>query len=135
MFLLDTCVVSEGIKPAPDPAVNAWLKQRRDEEIYISVLTVGEIWFGIDQLETGRYRRGLERWFAEAVVKSFTGRTLPFDFDIAFRWGGLRTELPDGKMVDSQIAATAIVHDLTLVTRNVRDFIFKGLSVVNPWEA
>ncbi len=133
MFVLDTCVLSEGMRPKPNPVVDAWFKRQAAGRLYISVLTVGEVWFGIDQLATGRERMRLERWFSETVVDGFADRILPFDFDVAFRWGSLRVEVPGAKIVDSQIAATALVHDFTLVTRNVTDFAYGGLSILNPW--
>ncbi|HXC55995.1 MAG TPA: type II toxin-antitoxin system VapC family toxin [Rhizomicrobium sp.] len=133
MFVLDTCVLSEIMRPRPDPAVDAWFEAQSAGLLHISALTVGEVWFGIDQLATGRQRRSLERWFSETIVEGFEGRILPFDFDAAFRWGGLRVEVPAAKIVDSQIAATTIVHGFTLVTRNVSDFAYNGLSVLNPW--
>lgn len=133
MFLLDTCVLSEHMRPRPNAAVDAWFKAQSSERLYISALTVGEVWFGIDQLATGRQRLKLEKWFSGTVVDGFMGRILPFDFDVAYRWGGLRVEMPDAKIIDSQIAATAVVHDLTIVTRNVTDFAYNGLAVFNPW--
>lgn len=134
MFLLDTCVLSEGIRPDPDAHVDVWFKAQDTNDLYISAMTAGELRFGVDRLPVGRKREGLEQWFTETVVVGFSGRVLAFDLKVASHWAGLRATHPNAKTVDSQIAAIAIAHGFTLVTRNVRDFAFEGLSVFNPWQ-
>jgi hypothetical protein len=81
----------------------------------------------------GSRRAHIEAWFAEFISQTAPERILPFDLETALLWGALRARDPNSKFADSQIAATALVHGLTLVTRNVRDFRFPGLPVFNPW--
>ena len=133
MFLLDTCVVSEGVKAPPSDAVDAWWRAQDEGALYISAVTVGELSYGIERLPEGRRRAGLRQWLDRTLAEGFSGRIFSFDASIAFAWARLRAQYPNSSTVDSQIAATAIVHGLTIVTRNVRDFDFEGLAVFNPW--
>ncbi len=135
MFLLDTCVLSEGIRPAPDAQVDTWFKARDSNDLFISAVTAGELRFGIGRLPAGRKRDGLDRWYAETIMIGFAGRVLAFDLRTASHWAALRAANPNAKTVDTQIAATAIAHGFTLVTRNTRDFAFEGLTLLNPWHA
>lgn len=131
-LLLDTCVISEGVKAKPDASVVRWMKNRDPSQLYLSVITLGEIHFGVAQLPEGRRRRGLEVWLGE-VEHDYAGRVIVLDDVIARCWGRLRAANPGVALVDSQIAATAITYGLTLVTRNVKDFTFERLNVLNPW--
>lgn len=133
MFLLDTCVLSEGIRPAPDVLVDTWFKAQDSYDLFICAVTAAELRFGIDRLPIGRKREGLDRWYAETVMIGFAGRVLAFDLKAASHWAALLANNPNAKTVDTQIAATAITHGFTLVTRNIRDFAFEGLSLLNPW--
>ena len=133
MFLLDTCVVSESMRPVPDAEVDTWLKTQRNNDLYISAMTAGELLFGIEKLPTGRKRRVLESWYAATVTVGFDGRVLPFDVAAAQFWAVLRSRHDVAHTIDSQIAATALAHGFVVVTRNVRDFVFEGLKVLNPW--
>jgi predicted nucleic acid-binding protein len=135
MFLLDTCVVSEGNKLQLDRAVDAWFAAQRQSELYFSAISVGELKYGVARLSDGRKKTELQRWLDETVVVGFAGRVLDFDQASALRWGALRAEYPSAKTVDAQIAATALTFDMTLVTRNIKDFGFRGLAVLNPWKA
>jgi toxin FitB len=132
MFMLDTCVVSEAAKPRENAIVRDWLAGQRPEALHISALTLGELQFGMHRLPDGKRRLELWRWI-DTVREDFAGRILVLDDRAALLWGELRAAFPDAKTVDTQIAATALVHNLTLVTRNVRDFRFPGLAVFNPW--
>jgi toxin FitB len=134
MYLLDTCVVSEGPKPKRDPTVARWLEAQDTAALFISAITVGELRYGVARLGIGREANRLHVWLLETLSRGFAGRILSFDERVADRWGSLRAEYPNSEIADSQIAATAIVHDLTLVTRNVKDFAFDDLSIFNPWE-
>ncbi len=134
MFLLDTCVLSEATKMQPSTDVDAWLKQRPTVELFISAVTLGELRYGIDRMPQGVRRARLEIWFDETAHRGFPDRIISFDKDIALLWGRLRSLHPGAAIADSQIAATAFFHGLTLVTRNVRDFSFAGLSLFNPWQ-
>lgn len=134
MFLLDTCVVSEGPKLKPNEGVARWMAAQDTPTLYISAVTAGELRYGVDRLPPGRESNRLHLWLEETLQKGFAGRILAFDHVIAALWGNLRAGYPNAEIANSQIAATAMVRGLTLVTRNVKDFKFEGLVVVNPWE-
>jgi predicted nucleic acid-binding protein len=133
MLLLDTCVLSEGVKPQPAPPVVEWMDRQDPAELFISVVSLGELHYGVARMAVGARRRNLEAWLAE-VDENFAGRVLVLDDAIARRWGRLRAANPDTPVVDAQIAATALTYGLIFATRNVRHFRFDDLTVVNPWE-
>ncbi len=137
-FLLDTNVPSELTRPRPEPRVTQWLEATDDESMYISVITVGEVCKGITVHRQASRRDWLRQWLENEVRPWFAGRILPVTEAISERWGilegecqlnGLGFNAPDGL-----IAATALEHDLTVVTRNVRDFAGFDVAVLNPWE-
>jgi predicted nucleic acid-binding protein len=135
--LLDTNVLSEFSKTgSPDRNVDRWLKSTREHLLFASVLTFGEIRRGIELLPPGRRRTQLEEW-QEDLITSFEMRLLPITKQIADRWAVLSAQAQrNGKTlanVDGLLAATAIEHDLTLVTRNTRDFADTGVPILNPW--
>jgi toxin FitB len=137
-FLLDTMVVSESIKVRPDPAAAAWLQSHSIDACYLSVLTLGELQFGIARLPVASARRAeLARWLEDTLLPTFRDRILPFDRDAALEWGvSAALAAARGKTLqtaDAQIAATAKTRDLTLVTRNVRDFDGIDIEMINPW--
>jgi predicted nucleic acid-binding protein len=133
-YLLDTCVLSQGAKTdRNDEGLLTWLKTTPIELQHISVLSLAEIEFGILRMPTGKRRENLHEWFESGLKASFAERLLPFDEAAASIWAFLRSNHLNAPLVDGQIAATAIAHNLTLVTRNVRDFAFAGLAVFNPW--
>ena len=134
MYLLDTCVVSEGPKSRRDPAVMRWIEAQDTASLFISAVTAGELRYGVALLGIGREAMRLDDWLRETLQRGFSGRILPFDERVADRWGFLRADYPNAEIADSQIAATAIVHNLTLVTRNVKHFDFDDLPLLNPWE-
>jgi toxin FitB len=132
-FLLDTCVVSEATKEQRDAGVQAWLDVTAPDLLFFSAITFGELKFGVGRLPRGAKRERLEIWLEEFMVDTPPARIISVDRDIALLWAELRIRDPNSGFVDSQIAATALAHGLTLVTRNVRDFAFPGLAVFNPW--
>jgi predicted nucleic acid-binding protein len=132
-FLLDTCVLSEGVKSPPDDLVIRWIRSTPEKEQFTSVVAVAELKFGIEVMPQGRRRTQLDDWFRETLRPSLADRVIPFDENCAMVWASLRVRSPNARLADSQLAATALAHGLTLVTRNVRDFRFAGLPVFNPW--
>ena len=137
MLLLDTNVISELRKTAnnrADPAVAAWAARQDPESTFLSAVTVFEIEQGVLRMERRDRRQGaaLRRWFEARVLPGFDGRILPFDTPVARRCAALH--VPDPKPErDAMIAATALVHGLTLATRNVADFQAMGARLVDPW--
>lgn len=138
MYLLDTNVVSELRKACSGqavPGVIAWERGVRPAELFISVITVQELEIGVLLLERKAPQQGqiLRAWLDGQVLPTFADRILAVDTRIARRSAGLH--VPDPKPVrDGLIAATALVHGLSVVTRNVRDFAGTGVGVVNPWD-
>lgn len=136
-FLLDTNVVSEWVKPQPHRGVNAWLVEVDEDAVFLSVVTLAELRRGVERLPGGRRKERLEVWLRHELPLRFTGRLLGIDDEIADVWGRLvaRSEASGRAMtpMDGFIAATAVVHGLTLVTRNVTDFRGVLPKIVNPW--
>jgi predicted nucleic acid-binding protein len=138
-FLLDTNVLSEfaRVRP-PDSRVDLWLKARPDDLLYASVLTFAEIRRGIELLPTGKRRSQLEEWLDD-LDTSFSERLLPVTKAVGDRWAVLSAQAKRRgttvALFDGIIAATALEHDLTIATRNVRDFSDLGVRLVNPWDA
>jgi toxin FitB len=134
MFLLDTCIISESVKTGPDATVDRWMKFNSPSQAFISVLTLGELHYGVARINNAQRERELNRWIAE-VERRFASRVVVFDDLAAREWGYLRARYPKAPTTDAQLAATALAHDLTFVTRNATDYGFEGLRVVNPWHA
>jgi toxin FitB len=138
-FLLDTNIPSEMTRPSPQPSVSGWLDDADDEELYFSVVSLGEILKGVTLLSESKRRSQLLQWLDETLRPWFEGRILPVSQPIAERWGVLAGQCQlQGRplnVVDGFIAATALEHDLTVVTRNVKDFAGLGVAVFNPWDA
>lgn len=136
-FLLDTCVVSEQARVRPCAAVQAWMDLHAADALYLSVMSVAEIRQGIVHLRDEERARRYARWLHDHVMPAFGDRLLAVDLAVSERWGDMRgTALRAGRpltMVDSLIAATALVHDMAVVTRNVADFEPFGVRIVNPW--
>jgi len=138
-YLLDTCVISELVKKEPHPSVIRWMDTGDESKMYLSVLTLGEIIKGINKLPKGDRREKLQSWVTNDLVQRFGSRLLEIDAEISMAWGTMLGEaerlgekLP---VVDSLIAASANVHDLIVVTRNVKDMERCRTKVFNPWEA
>jgi hypothetical protein len=135
-FLLDTNAVSEWVKPRPNPGLIGWMESTDEDRVFISVITLAELRYGVERLATGARRRRLEEWLEHELPLRFEGRILPVGTNVAEVWGKTvsRSEAagrPIGAM-DAFLAATAEVHRLTLVTRNVSDFPALK-AVLDPW--
>jgi toxin FitB len=135
--LLDTCVIAEYQKPLPDVKVMSWLNSQIEESLYLSVLTIGEIEKGIARLPASKRKNNLEM-FLENLVTRFDRRILDLDTKTLRRWGQLTGSLEKkGRVlpiIDSFLAATALVYDLTIITRNAADFTGTGSRVLNIWD-
>ena len=136
-YLLDTNVPSEFSRDRPEPRVVLWLKSQPMTTLFLSAVTIGEIRKGLIVLPQGRRRNELESWFHTDLHVWFHDRILPVTYSIADRWGGLdgQCQLKGTPLntADGLIAATALEHELTVVTRNVKDFAGLGVEVFNPW--
>jgi predicted nucleic acid-binding protein len=136
-FLLDTNVISELIKPTPDPTVTRWIDATDESLLWLSVLTLGEIRKGITLLPNASRRISLETWLDHELALRFADRILAIDQTVADRWGWIAAKALAAKsplpVIDGLLAATALRHNLTLVTRNIRDVAATGVAVFNPW--
>lgn len=134
--LIDTCVLSELRRPTGSARVAASFAVLADDEVFLSVLTIGELRKGIDRLRAGKKKRGLEQWLRQLVAVA-SDRILPINLETAVLWGELAAKLEKtGRplpAIDCLIAATAIQHGLHLMTRNVADFEPTGVLLINPW--
>jgi toxin FitB len=138
-FLLDTNCISEVVRSKPEPRVLDWMQAADESLLYLSVLTLGEIRKGVAGLPQGRRRTQLETWLELDLQARFSGRILAIDAAIADRWGLLAAEAKrQGRAlsaIDGLLAATALHRNLTIVSRNVTDFIQTHAAVLNPWES
>ena len=137
-YLLDTNVISEPFKRVPEPRVVDWLDHRSPLDLYISVLTVGELTMGFEMVPVGKRRDELQHWVTQDLARHFVGRLLPIDDDVAREWGRMSAEgratgreLP---ATDGLLLATAKIHELVFVTRNERDCANRGVEMLNPWD-
>jgi len=137
-YLLDTCVVSEFVKPKPDKRVLDWLNAIDADCFFLSVVTIGEIERGIASLPASNRRTALEAWLRDDLSAQFAGRILPLDHETFITWGQMMARLKmrgrPMSVMDSLIAASVAHHKMVLATRNVSDFENAGLSLFNPWE-
>lgn len=136
MYLLDTNTISEPKRARPDANVVAWLSDQLLSDLHVSVITVGELRRGIVRLDPGRRRDDLDFWLEDMIFR-YDQRILPVDLAVTERWASLaeanRAAGRASDMTDELIAATAHVHGLTVVTRNVRHFEPSGCRVLSPW--
>jgi predicted nucleic acid-binding protein len=136
-YLLDTNVVSEWVKPQPNPNVVAWLAQAIENEIFISVCTLAELRLGVAWMPRGRRRDRLDLWLRSDLPSRFDGRIFPVDVAIADAWGVIQARSRRmGRSIDvmdALIAATAEVYGMTVVTRDTADLAALGIPLLNPW--
>jgi hypothetical protein len=134
-YLLDTNVISELVRPKPSKSVLAWFENIPSDALHISVLTLGEIRKGVEHMPNGARREKLRLWLEHELADWFGNRILPVDIAVADRWGRLIAQMERPvPSIDSLLAATALHHELRLVTRNQKDFGYPGLEVINPWD-
>jgi len=136
-YLLDTCVISELITKTPNPRVVRFIDSLETDDIFLSVITIGEIVKGIEKLPTSKRKQNLHTWLQEDLLIRFDGKIFPLDTGVLLEWGKLtaRAEAA-GKplpVIDSLVAATVLAYELTLITRNVGDFESAEIEIVNPW--
>ena len=138
-FLLDTNCISELVRAKPEPRVTEWMRAADESLLYLSVLTLGEIRRGAAILPQGKRRTFLESWLEVDLQARFSARILAIDDAVADRWGWLTAEASRGgrplAAIDGLLAATALHHNLTIVSRNVDDFAGTQVPILNPWEA
>ncbi len=136
-FLLDTCVISELVKPRPDENVVRWIDSVDEWRLFLSVLTLGELEKEITKLQPSQRKDDLREWLEHDLTARFEGRILPVDFAVAVAWGTLHgvAERAGKKLpvIDSLLASTAEIHQLTIATRNVADFERCSDAIFNPW--
>ena len=133
MFLLDTNIVSESRKPKPHGGVMAWLAAQESATLHISAMTIGELQRGIELTRAQDATRAeeIETWLEQVI---YSGQVLPMDAAVCREWARLMHGRSNTLAEDAFIAATAIVHRLTVATRNVRDFKALGVKTLNPFE-
>ena len=135
-WLVDTNVISELRRRDPDANVRAWFAQRPATELYLSVLTLGEIRKGVEALTDSGRRTVLNQWLERELPVFFADRLLPIDAGVAHQWGQMLAKAGRSlSAIDSLLAATALHHNLVLVTRNLKDVAGLPVKVLNPWDA
>jgi len=136
-FILDTNVVSEPTRPAPDPAVQAWMERQATEQLFLTTTIVCELAVGIERLPKGRRRQSYEIWLDRLLYEDFRGRVLHLDLDAALTFGRIvASAYAQGRrphMGDAQIAAVAARERMAIATRDIDDFEAFGVPLVNPW--
>jgi tRNA(fMet)-specific endonuclease VapC len=137
-YLLDTCVISELVAKQPNEKVIHWIDSLEPENVYLTVMTIGEIRKGIAKLPEFNRKETLENWLNDELLLRFRGKILAIDTDVILTWGQLtgKLELEGKRMaaIDSLIAAIALHNDCSLLTRNEEDFKYAGLTIINPWK-
>ena len=138
-YLLDTCVISEIIKPEPNQKVIGWIAEQSEQHLFLSVIVLGEIQKGISKLSSSKKKAALQLWLQNDLQERFNGRIVPINEDVALNWGIIQASAEQqGKIIpsiDGLIAATAVAYKMTVVTRNVQDMAASGVQLLNPWES
>ena len=138
MFLIDTNCLSELTKVQPAENVVSWFASHDESTMYLSVITMGELIKGVSKLPDSAKKVNLTQWIKNNLESRFRHRIISIDERIATEWGRLQAQMEsEGCLIpaiDALIAATCIVHNLILVTRNIKDFDRTGLNLINPWD-
>lgn len=136
-YLLDTCVISELVRPTPDENVVNWLNQTPNERLFLSVITIGEIRKGVTRLPDSNKKYRLINWL-NTLLENYESRIFPISLTVAETWGNIQahaeTKGTPLASVDSLIAAVALTHNLIIVTRNESDFTASNVTILNPWK-
>ena len=136
-YLLDTCVISEMIKPSPDKKLLRWVENEPSASLFLSVITIGEIRKGLSKLPASRKKEKLTIWL-NMLLEEYSNRILLIDLTVAENWGEMqgRSEKKGAVMpsIDGLIAAITYTNNMTLVTRNENDFISANIPIINPWK-
>jgi len=138
MYLIDTCVISEFVARTPNKDVVQWIESLDPDDVYLSVITIGEIQKGVEKLAECRRKEDLRAWLNNDLLARFSGRILEIDVPVMLVWGEMvgrfERSAKTVPAMDSLIAALAMANSFKLVTRNVKDFRFTGVDLVNPWD-
>ena len=137
-YILDTCVISELIAKQPNPKVVEFVDLLDPDDLFLSVITIGEIAKGIEKLPKSKRKQELETWLKEDLLVRFDGNIISLDAEVLLKWGMIVAPLESsGKTppaMDSLIAATVLARSMVLITRNVNDYKLMKIEIVNPWE-
>lgn len=137
-YLIDTCCISELVKSDPDKNVIQWFSDQKEVDLYLSVITFGELRKGIEKLPSTKRKRRLNHWINEDLLHRFKNRALDVTLTEVNQWGKVLAKAEKmGKplpAVDALIAATALAHDFAVVTRNTKDMKASGVELINPWK-
>lgn len=136
-YLLDTCVISELVRPKPDENVIKWLTHTPSDRLFLSVITIGEIRKGISKLPDSKKKNRLTNWL-NTLLEDYESRVFPINLTVAENWGNIqaRAEIEGTPLasIDSLIAAVALTHNLIIVTRNESEFTASNTRILNPWK-
>ena len=136
-YLLDTCVISELVKSEPNDSVVKWIRTVPDSGFYLSVITIGELYKWIEKLGQSKRKKSLSYWIESNLLKRFENRILPIDLLVMQTWAKIEASAEASSRImpaiDSLIAATAMAHDLSVVTRNIKDMQASGVRLFDPW--
>ncbi len=136
-YLLDTCAISELIKPRPHPPVVEWLGSADESALFLSVLTIGELQKGVERLPDSAKKTQITDWIHRDLLIRFRERILTINPQIALTWGRIQAQAELNRqamsVIDGLIAASALTYDWTVVTRNVADMKASGVKILNLW--